>query len=144
MPLPTLSGDNAKDLALSADGDLVLSAYGDLATVSGLQVLQQEILFRIRTRLGDDLYQPQMGTLLDTLIGRPNAQETADAGVAMITSALVHDGLLSTIALEVLAYPKAATVIAFILLVDASFYGYASGEALSLEFDLDLEEGLVL
>ena len=144
MPLPTLSVDYAKDFALDLSGDLVLDSTGDIACVVGMQVLQQEIAVRIRTLKGDYFYQPQCGTLLETLVGQPNSPFVRALGESMIQDALTHDGLLTENSLSVISVEQDASTILFVVLVDPSVYGYEETNALSLEFTFDLHEGSLL
>lgn len=142
--LPTLSANTAKDLALTLDGDLVLDSTGDLAFVTGLAVLQQEMIFRLKTKQGDYLYQPQCGTALDSLIGKPASPETQDLAEETVRYALTHDGLLDDKALSITSYYSDASTLIMQILVDASFYGYADSEVVSLVFSVSLQEGLLL
>ena len=144
MPLPTSSGNSAKDIALTVDGDLVLDDTGDFATINGVAVLQQEVLFRLRTTLGDYLYQMQCGTELSSLIGKPNSQETANKGEETIRRSLTHDGLLDDSTLEIISFPLNNSTISYVLLIDASSYGFTEQDVISLEFSVDLEQGLLL
>ena len=144
MPLPTLSVDYSKDLALSLDADLVVDSTGDLACITGVQVLQQEIAVRLKTFKGDFLYQTQCGTLLETLVGQPNSPDVQTLGEKMIIDALTHDGLLTPDALSVISVQQDAHSILFAVLVDPSVYGYSETDALSLELTLDLNEGVVI
>jgi hypothetical protein len=132
-----------KDFALSMDGDLILGADGDLLTITGPATLQQEIVFRLKTKQGDYLYFPQCGASLEDLVGLPNSEDTANEGVYLIQNALTHDGLIPVEALTVTAYPMDEQTIVFQILVDLSYFAYEN-EYLSLQISLSLLEGLIL
>ena len=142
--LPSLQGTQAVDLALTLSGDLALGPDGDLGFTRGISVLQQEVIFRLKTKKGDYLYHPECGTELESLIGAPNSQDTANAGELMIRDALSHDGLLNPVALEIYSYPLSTDQIVFTILIDGDFYGFSVNSTLSLEVILDLKEGLIL
>lgn len=144
LSLPSLQGTQAVDLALTLSGDLTLGPDGDLALIQGISVLQQEVIFRLKTKKGDYLYRPECGTELETLVGAPNSQDTANAGELMIRDALSHDGLINTVALEIYSWPISTDQIVFRILIDSDFYGFSVENTLSLEIVLDLKEGLIL
>jgi hypothetical protein len=135
----------ARDLALSVSGDLIIGDDGDLDTVEGETALLQEVLVRLRTRKGDARYAQGMGASLDTLKGQPNSPETGQAAEKLVSAALTHDGLFAPEALSVIAMPTSETTIALVITGNTSSRGAAdSGEVLSIEVTIDLQEGLLL
>lgn len=143
MASPIASAENAVDLGLTLTGDLDVGSDGDLVLVSGLAALQQNIIFRLKTQLGDYAYEPQCGTELEALMGLPSSQPTANQGEASIRTALTHDSLIDNGGLDVYAWPEGDALV-YTLLIDPSLYGYADGDAVSLTLTVDPKEGLLL
>ena len=58
--------------------DLSVTRTGDVETVSGKELMIQAIRNRLATRQGElaELGHPEYGSLLDTVIGAPNTEET--------------------------------------------------------------------
>ena len=135
----------ARDFALTLSGDLLLGSDGDLDTVIGEDVLLQEIIVRLETKKGDAKYAKEMGASLDTLIGRANSPGTQQVAEKLIMSALTHDGLFAEEDLVIIAFPSSETTISLTISCNMSRYGGStSGDLLSLEITLDLQEGLLL
>ena len=63
-----------KDLAFDTDGDLVVSPTGDVATVSGIDCLMQNVQERLRTLPTDLWKHPEFGCETNLLLG---ASDTA-------------------------------------------------------------------
>jgi hypothetical protein len=145
MPLvnPSYQLYKSKDFALTPDGDLILSSDGDILTITGPATLQQEIVFRLKTKQGDYLYFPECGASLENLVGWPNSEDTANEGEYLIQNALTHDGFIPSEAITVTSYPMDEQTIVFNVFVDLSYFAY-DGEYLSLMIQLDLKEGLII
>lgn len=77
------------DLALSEEGDLLISGHGDLLGKSGQDLIEQRMLIRLRVQRGAWIYDDNkdFGSNLDRLVG----SSTADAGTAAI--AFVREAL---------------------------------------------------
>jgi phage baseplate assembly protein W len=60
------------DLKMTIDGDLEIGPNGDFVVVDGDDKIAQEILFRLKTTLGDFPLDPKAGTDLERFIGEPN------------------------------------------------------------------------
>ncbi len=73
-----------------SESDLELSRTGDLAVVQGEETVVQAIRNRLTTRHGEltELGHPEYGSLLETVIGEPNTEDTH-----RIIEALVRDSL---------------------------------------------------
>ena len=75
-----------KDLRIRVDtdkdgfqvSDLDISRTGDLGTVEGEETVIQAIRNRLATRRGEltELGHPEYGSLLETVIGEPNTEDT--------------------------------------------------------------------
>jgi phage baseplate assembly protein W len=70
--------------------DLDISRTGDLGTVEGEDTVLQAIRHRLSTRRGEltELGHPEYGSLLETVIGEPNTEDTH-----RIIETLVRDSL---------------------------------------------------
>ena len=58
-----------KDILFDQEGDLVVSATGDLETVTGLECLKQDLRDRLETMPGDLYAHPDWGCRIRLLIG---------------------------------------------------------------------------
>lgn len=79
---------------MTETGELVLSEHGDLAIAFGDDQIAQEVLFRLKTTVGDWLLSPNVGTSLEDFIGEPNTTLTHAAIEQRINQALTYDNLL--------------------------------------------------
>jgi phage baseplate assembly protein W len=91
------------DLALTPDGDLILTEHGDLQLVSGVDNAKQMIRVRLQTNpdtyiFGDDLGS-QLGEMIDVPLNPPNialiqqyvADALTDPRIVQINSIDVYD-----------------------------------------------------
>jgi hypothetical protein len=83
--LAVLAAPQPADLAIGTDGELILTATGDLALVSGTARLVQDVWLLAVTPLGAALCDPTYGDGLAGLIGsrmpRPAQAQAAAAGL---------------------------------------------------------------
>lgn len=69
--------DLINDIALSYDGDLLISENNDLKIVSSIDWFKREVNKIVRTNLRDWKSEPDIGVDLDEFIGKLNNKETA-------------------------------------------------------------------
>ena len=62
----------AVDLKMTETGDLIVGENGDLEITYGDEQIAQEVLFRVKTTLGDWTLSPNIGASLERFIGEPN------------------------------------------------------------------------
>lgn len=79
---------------MTNEGDLVLNSTGDLAMVYGDEQIAQEVLFRLKTTLGDWTLSPNVGTSLERFIGSPNIPLTHSLIENEIIKSITKDGLV--------------------------------------------------
>lgn len=60
------------DIAFDSDGDLMVTPTGDLAMVSGVDCLMQDVQDRLRTLLSDLWKHPEFGCDANRLLGAPD------------------------------------------------------------------------
>lgn len=82
------------DLKITNDGDLVVGANGDLEVVWGDEQIAQEVLFRLKTTIGDWTLSPGIGASLERFIGQPNTPITHSLMEVKIGEALTKGNLL--------------------------------------------------
>ena len=82
------------DLRLTDDGDLVIGPNGDLELVWGDEQIAQEVIFRLKTTIGDWLLAPHVGADLESFIGEPNVPLVRAAIEKQIRDSLTQDNLL--------------------------------------------------
>lgn len=82
------------DLKITDDGELVLSPAGDLAITYGDEQIAQEVVFRLKTTLGDWTLSPTVGASLEEFIGQPNTPLVLAAIEQRINNTLTSDNLL--------------------------------------------------
>jgi hypothetical protein len=101
------------DLLLK-NGDVVIGASGDLATVSNTAKLVQDIIKMVTTDLGSNKFQPQIGSLISQrLIGQNlTAQNSISVIQASVQEALVTLQKLQKAQAQVQALSPAETLIA--------------------------------
>lgn len=92
-------------MAMTEDGDMIITPTGDLYTVTGIDCLRQQIEARLKTDLGDYLPHPRLGNTLRNLIGKRNTRQTAEEGRLSIINCLTYGGLINPADLSVTAIP---------------------------------------
>ncbi len=126
------------DLKMTESGELVLSSTGDLDYAFGDEQIAQEVLFRLKTTLGDWVLSPHVGTSLERFIGEPNIPMTHALLENEITKSLLQNNLLM--------YPSVRAVPigeneVFILIEFGSVE--EEGRIVQVQSGLDLRKGLV-
>lgn len=79
--------------------DLGLSRTGDLATLSGKDVIVQAIRNRLATRKGEltELGHPEYGSLLEEMIGEPNTEDTRRIIETLVRECLKYEPRIESI-----------------------------------------------
>jgi hypothetical protein len=81
--------DNEMDVALTGQGDLVISPYGDLFLLGDEAAIQrQRMAFAMFVNAPDYALYPEFGANLEDLLGRPLDETTLDIGVELIINAV--------------------------------------------------------
>lgn len=124
------------DLALSADGDL-LTERGDLKLVSGDDYRRQQVLIRLKSIRVNWRYD-HIGADLESIIGKPNTQDTAKEGIDLIVQALTEDGLFKAEELYVKPVPLNKSAILFFVFVNTV------GDPMSFVVEIDLQAGVIV
>lgn len=123
------------DLAITDSGDLIIDSLGDLAMVPNpYENYAQQAYIRMMTEVGDFAVYPQLGTQLNTLIGRPNTSQTADDGRQIILDSFRLDPVFAGLKIDVKAVPTGPMAIRFDIHVTA---GSLSKRILSIEQSLE-------
>jgi phage baseplate assembly protein W len=126
------------DIEMTEDGDLVVGNTGDLAIVYGDEEIAQEVLFRLKTTLGDWTLSPQIGADLERFIGEPNIPITHSLMENQIAKAIVRDNLI--FAPSVRAVPIGENEV-FILVEFGSLED--DERTIQVQAGLDLRKGLI-
>lgn len=126
------------DLKMTNEGELILSQTGDLEVVYGDEQLAQEVLFRIKTTLGDWTLSPQIGASLEKFIGQPNTTLTHALIENEIVKAITRDNLLLFPSVSAVAIGENQV---FILVEFGSIED--DDRIIQIQSGLDLRKGLV-
>ena len=109
---------NDVDIAVSPNGDLVISSTGDLQMALPSGVLKQDIAFRVRTDPTDFIPHPELGAGLDDLIGEPNSRANAKIGESKIINSLTYDTRISNSDLYVRGVPISLDAVVYYIFVN--------------------------
>lgn len=123
---------------MDESGEIVLSPTGDLDLVYGDEELAQEILFRLKTTLGDWTLSPHIGASLERFIGEPNTLLTLSLIESEVSKALVFDSLLLFPSVEAVSI---GTHEVFILIEFGSIE--EEDRIIQIQAGLDTRKGLV-
>lgn len=126
------------DLQLTEDGDLIVAPNGDLKMCYGDEELAQEILFRLKTTIGDWTLSPNIGASLEQFIGQPNITATHNLINQAVTKAITANSL--TLAPSVTVMPIGTNDV-FILVEFLSIEN--NDRVIQVQSGLDLRKGLV-
>jgi phage baseplate assembly protein W len=98
------------DLRLDTYGDITISNFGDLDTLKGNDNLVQAITHRLKTEVGDLIYDSSYGVDLANLIGRKNILEKVTMIKKSVEEALLSDpriqGIISIDVLQDVSNPS--------------------------------------
>ncbi len=86
------------DLLLTEEGFLSVTEGGDLATVSGVENLEQALEMRVVAHKRSMLFHPEYGSWVFTLVGRVNIESQADLTAFYAQSAMIEDPRIKSIA----------------------------------------------
>jgi phage baseplate assembly protein W len=121
--------------------DLNISRTGDLGTVVGVETVIQAIRHRLCTRRGElsELGHPEYGSLLETVIGEPNTEDTHRVIETLVRDCLQYEPRIENI-IEIEAKPNPT----YNNIVDISVMLKLRGEAEPIRavYPLYLEETL--
>jgi phage baseplate assembly protein W len=129
--------DGLLDLFADGDGDIAISAGGDLKVVRESEVVAQEVIFRLKTVRGDWQLKPDCGADLELLIGQPNSPQTGARMEAQIARALTHDGFLGGELKTIRAVPVNRDQILGLVQIELG------DQIINQTVELDLREGLL-
>ena len=93
-----------KDLAISLEGDLILSSDGDLAIVEDMAYISQCIYSRLQS-VAKDWFHDNIGADIEASMGKPNTEVTSNELRDRITVALTGDNFCSFDDVIVMAIP---------------------------------------
>ena len=87
------------------ESDLAVSRTGDLATVSDIDNVVQAIRHRLCTRRGEltELGHPEFGSLLESVIGEPNVEDTHRIIETLVRDCLQHEPRIENI-IDIVAF----------------------------------------
>lgn len=121
--------------------DLGISRTGDLGTVEGEETVLQAIRHRLCTRRGEltELGHPEYGSLLETVIGEPNTEDTHRVIETLVRDCLQYEPRIENI-IEIEAMPSKANHDVVSIGVILKLRG--APEPIKVEYPLYLEETL--
>lgn len=121
--------------------DLAISRTGDLGTVEGEDTVIQAIRHRLCTRHGEltELGHPEYGSLLETVIGEPNTEDTHRVIETLVRDCLQYEPRIENI-IDVVAKPNLENLNLVDIGVILKLRGIA--EPLRVVYPLYLEETL--
>ena len=92
-----------KDILFDAEGDLVVSATGDLETVTGLECLKQDLRDRLETVPGDLYAHPDWGCRMRLLLGALSTPLNRALAVRYLRLAVLDEARVRKETVQVLA-----------------------------------------
>jgi len=107
------------DLFQTLDGDLVVTANGDLALVSGFDWLAREINKVIRTINPQWFHHPTIGAGLEEFVGQPNTRAVANQIERRVLDAIYRSSIPNTERIGVQVIPVDLDVVTVIVYFDA-------------------------
>jgi phage baseplate assembly protein W len=121
--------------------DLDISRTGDLGTVRGEATVLQAIRNRLATRRGEltELGHPEYGSLLETVIGEPNTEDTRHVIETLVRDCLQYEPRIENI-IEINATQN--TVDQNVVDIDVSLKLRGAREAIRVVYPMYLEETL--
>lgn len=121
------------DLAISDDGDLMLSETKDLLTVEDERYVEQTVKNRLRS-VASDWFYDNIGANLEEGIGRTNSEDTAKMLVDNITVALTKDKFCELDDILVVAKPETSTTLFLFTFINTPFSKTPMGFEIELNF----------
>lgn len=103
----------------SLNGDLELGPEGDVGDTSRdvLKAFRAEVQNRVKSQLKDWALHPSQCASLDTLLGEPANTDTANDGIAKITTALTANNFMTRQDITIRWFPLSKNIILYDLKV---------------------------
>lgn len=132
------------DLEVDDDGDLVIDSSMDLKVATALRTVAQDVVFRIRTEVGDFKPHPTLGSNAITMKGEPNTRYNGDLLQQMIVRSLTYDGRFHPNEFTVDVVPVSEDEVAIFVIFPAIFDSSGSTTStLSLSFSFNYDSGTI-
>jgi hypothetical protein len=131
------------DIEVDDDGDLVVSEQGDLKIADSRRTAAQDIIFRVRTIIGDYVPDRLLGSSIATMYGAQNTRHNGELIRTMVQRSLMFDSRFSTHEVTVDVTPISQDTIIIVIIVSALFPDVEDDEPLLIEFLLNYETGTI-
>lgn len=126
------------DISFDENGEPQIGPDGDLLLSYGNESILQNIMFRLKTYIGDFILEPSCGASLEYFIGQPNSPETGETVEAFVNYSLTHDGFLSPLEYTLEVFPFDLNTLAVVVKLNTS------GDQSQILTFLNLREGVVV
>lgn len=126
------------DLKMTEDGELVVGTDGDLQLAYGDEQLAQEILFKLKTTLGDWRLSPNVGSNLERFIGQPNEPLTHSLIKSEVYRAITRNNFISLPTVDVIPVGENE-----VLIIIEFGSVEEDGRVIQIQSGMDLRKGLV-
>jgi len=126
-----------EDVFLDVNGEIAVGSNGDLKIARNADVIEQEVIWRLKTAKGDWMLEPQDGADLETLIGFSITPATLTRMENMITESLTNDGYFDANIRQVLAVPLGVSTVQALVEVEFGEHTFFT------DITLDLKEGIL-
>jgi serine protease inhibitor len=106
-----------QDIAIDSSGKLNLDHNLDIERSYGLEYLTQQIMIRLKTPYNTSAWMPEVGSLLYTLIGKPNIRKVGEEAENFAIDAITRDSFLGTEQIKVVSVPLTETTLALYIYI---------------------------
>ena len=127
-----MTGFPLPDAQLAWGGDLILTPSGDIASVDGDQLTQQQIIRRLLTAVQGDVFHLDYGAGLPQRIGRPARERVIQA---IVQSQIKLEATVAEVPVPVITV-RETTESPGLFVIDIKYTNRISGVAVAISFEL--------
>lgn len=131
------------DMEVDDDGDLVVSEQGDIKIADSRRTTLQDIMFRVRTIIGDYVPDRLLGSNIATMYGAQNTRHNGELIRTMVRRSLLFDARFSSHEIMVDVTPISQESVLVIIMVNGMFPDVEDTEPLLVKFELNYETGTI-
>ena len=130
-----------KDIRVDNDGDLQVDSNGDFKLADSRRTTAQDVMFRIRTQIGDYKPHPGLGANLATMYGKENNRYNGSMIEELVKRSLTIDSRFTPGEFKVDVVPVSKTTVSVFVVFNQIFTDADDSNPLVISFNMNYTTG---